>query len=80
MDLVFIEWEDSQGCPQGWQLFQDVSFVPVRIRSVGWALREDGDSITLVPHVGRVEGEENQGQGIMTIPKRCIIERRALKL
>lgn len=78
MELVVIEWEDSQGCPQGWQLFEDVSFEPVTIRSVGWVLRENRGSVMLAPHVGRVGGDENQGQGIMVIPKRCILNRTAI--
>ncbi len=79
MELVIVEWEDSQGCPQGWQFFEDVSFEPVTIRSVGWVLRENKQSVMLAPHVGRVGGVENQGQGIMTIPKRCILRRVTLE-
>lgn len=78
--LVIIEWEDSLGCPQGWQAFEDASTSHVIIQSVGWVLRESKESVTLVPHVGRVDGDANQGQGIMTIPKRCILKREAISL
>lgn len=78
--LAFIEWEDSLGCPQGWQSFEDALTSCVIIQSVGWVLRESKESVTLVPHVGSVDGNANQGQGIMTIPKRCILKREAISL
>jgi hypothetical protein len=77
-DLVHVQWQDSLGCPQGWQLLEDVGSVVVAIESVGWLLRESRDSITLAPHLGRVSGEVNQGQGIMTIPKRCITKKTVI--
>lgn len=73
MELALIEWEDSLGCPQGWQSFEDVAASHVVIRSVGWVLRSSERSVTLAPHLGSVDGEENQGQGIMTIPRSCIL-------
>jgi hypothetical protein len=77
-DIVLVVWEDSLGCPQGWQRFEECEPSTVTIRSVGWILRETEEAITLCPHIGKVDGEENQGQGIMTIPKRCVLTRTAI--
>ena len=73
--LVLLEWEDSLGCARGWELFEERADSFVTIQSVGWILKETRTAFTLVPHVGRTGGEPDQGQGIMVIPKRCVLKR-----
>jgi hypothetical protein len=78
-ELTLLEWVDSLGCPQGWQLLEDTKAVFVRIQSVGWVIDETSEAITLAPHLGFIGEEPNQAQGIMTIPKRCISSRTTLQ-
>ena len=64
--LVCIEWVDSVCADQvGWCRREGVAgLTPDIITSVGWVLRDDDDSITIVAH----NGEDMVG-GDMCIPK-----------
>lgn len=73
-DLVLIEWEDSDGCPQGWIHHTDLH--PANhsiINSVGWVQSVDKNCVRLVPHVAHNNGYLQCVQGYMTIPLSCIL-------
>lgn len=63
--LVYVEWEDSLGCPRGWDdidvcLDSEIA----TIRSIGWVARVTKRFVVLVPHAS----SSGCTQGQMTIP------------
>src|SRR5437588_120425 len=76
--LVLIEWTDSQSMLGGGPWTDAETIVsdlrPSSIRSVGWVLREDKASVTIVAHVS-----SQQVSGDLCIPKSAIAKRTVLK-
>lgn len=79
--LVYIEWEDSQGCSPSWQRTANYDPEVVIIKSVGWIIHENKKTISIA---GNIAEETNttdaQANGIMTIPKRCVVKRKNVSL
>lgn len=75
LPLVMVEWLDSASLTGGvWRDTNDVADLkPTRMRSVGWVLREDGESIVLIGHIA-----SHQVSGDLVIPKTCIKRRYKL--
>lgn len=63
--LVYVEWFDSMGGDH-WQPLDANRREDLRCQSVGWVLRQDGEGLTLVPHIAT---EGAQGRGVLTIPR-----------
>jgi len=79
-DLVLIEWEDSNGCPQGWvHVTENISNEISIITSVGFVRYIDKHGIQIVPHVAYNTGHLQCVQGFMSIPRSGIISWRKLK-
>lgn len=78
--LVYVEWLDSQGVTSGWQDFSHYKpSLPV-MRSCGWVVHEDKSSISLCASIGdETPTTLYQGNGIMTIPKICILSKKVIK-
>lgn len=76
MKLVYIEWLDSSGMHEGiWHMLDDIKKCkPIKMRSVGWVLRETKSHVVLVSHLA-----PSQGRGDMAIPKATITKRKSLK-
>ena len=69
MRLVLIEWEDSFGCPTGWQYADEVTPSPIIVHSVGWLLKETKEYKFLAPHINKPgTSERPQIAGYITIP------------
>jgi hypothetical protein len=72
--LEIIKWLDHAVTPiAGWQHIPDMmDLQPCTIVSVGWVLREDKDSLLIVPTVDRGYGTSMQST---TIVKKAILKR-----
>jgi hypothetical protein len=77
MRLVSIEWLDSHGSLDGWQILDDKELChePLKCHSVGWLLYDGDDCKTIIPHLA---GKNNkhiplQGRGDLTIPTNAIL-------
>jgi len=77
MKLVLIEWFDSHGPLDGWQILEDMECThePLKCRSVGWLLHDGEACKVIMPHIA---GDKNmhlpsQGRGILTIPTKSIV-------
>lgn len=77
-DLVLIRWEDSVGCPMGWQLLHEMRGARVaEVESVGWVMATSRRGVQLAPHVVVAGG--GGVQGYMTIPRSAILAARVLE-
>ena len=73
-----IEWADSVGCPQGWEMWQPRKQDPQRIQSVGEVIQENDGYLTICPHGYIDQDGDRHGMGIITIPKCCITAREVI--
>lgn len=72
--LLHVKWVDSRLPSSAWNFMKDIKGGPSHCVSVGYRVREDSMSITLVPNVADENGGENmQVSGEIVIPKRAII-------
>lgn len=73
MKLVLVDWVDSRGVSTHWQRLTDFHKNNIcKMKSVGWLLFDDEESVCIIPHLGIEEDDDNQGCGEMHIPKPCI--------
>ena len=78
-DLVYIKWEDTAGCPMGWQLLEDVRGVALAIvESVGWVMAKSRRGVQLAAHVV-VKGSTPAVQGYVSIPRSAILVERVIE-
>lgn len=71
-DLVYIKWEDSVGCLEGWARIEDVRGVSVsEVESVGWVSAITRRGVQLVPHL--VVKNAGGAMGVLTIPRSAIL-------
>lgn len=73
MEIVLVKWEDAFGCPEGWQMLDEVERKTSLVQSVGFVAGETETTLTIVPHVGGLNRETQQAAGAITLPKRQII-------
>ena len=73
MEIVLVKWEDAFGCPEGWQMLDEVERETSLVQSVGFVAAETETTLTIVPHVGGLNRETQQAAGAITLPKRQII-------
>lgn len=73
MEIVLVKWEDAFGCPEGWQMLDEVERKTSFVQSVGFVAAETETTLTIVPHVGGLNRETQQAAGAITLPKRQII-------
>lgn len=80
-EWYWIEWEDSNGCPMGWQSIEHTQKTPIAtIQSVGRITSIAKRELTLTPHIARIDGNDSCAQGYITIPKSGILKTRMLKI
>jgi len=74
-DIVKIRWNDSYGVQSGWKDISDYKACLLEITSWGKVIFED-DKVIALAHNYADETENTclQANGIMVIPKQCIIE------
>lgn len=67
---MFIRWEDSRGCPMGWQLLDEARSTKASvIESVGWVMAAGRKAVQLAPHVSL----SGAVQGHMVIPRSAFL-------
>lgn len=83
MKLILIEWVDSHGPVDGWNVIEDKqNSEPLICESVGWLIYNGKNCKTIVPHKA---GHKNnkialQGRGELTIPTRAIIKLKEINV
>ena len=81
MTIEYIEWEDSQAVATGWHYMEDLDFELPVMKSIGWVVKEDPTFVVLSANIGEETPTSRlQGNGIMLIPKRCIVKRFTMAL
>lgn len=80
-ELFYIEWVDSQGVLSGWtDLKEFTASIPI-MKSIGWIVYENKKIISVCANIGEeTESTLLQGNGIMTIPKQCILSKKKIKV
>lgn len=74
MKTLYVEWVDSHGCTPSWVGLEGYAATLPVMKSIGWVVYENDDLISICGNIGEeTENTLSQGNGIMTIPKRCII-------
>lgn len=78
--MYLVEWEDSSQPTPSWQWLHDVKARrPVRVRTIGWRIASDENSIALAVSLSDPdEDNDQQVSGVVRIPLRCIIRERIL--
>lgn len=73
--LVIIRWQDSGQPIPAWQHLSALNPAKaIECATVGWLLRDDGETKVVCQSVGDLQNPANaQASGIMTIPTRCVI-------
>lgn len=71
--LKIFVWDDAFGCPAGWQFKEDIEKGVSRVYSVGFLIQETKNTLTIAPHIGGTNRENQQYSGVLTIPKRQIV-------
>ncbi len=73
--IVQVKWLDSYGVQSGWQDISEYKANKLEITSVGKVIYEDDDVISLAHNFAdETENTCMQANGIMTIPKVCIVQ------
>jgi hypothetical protein len=79
-DLIYLRWEDSRGCPGGWERATEArDGACSEIESVGWVLSLGVRTVQIAPHVSSIAGELNCVQGHITVPLSCILKTRVIE-
>lgn len=74
-DIVIVKWEDSYGVESGWRDISDYSADSLVINSVGKIIYEDNKVISLAHNFAdETNNTPMQANGVMVIPKACIVE------
>lgn len=73
-DKIIAYWVDSYGVDSGWKSIEDYSANELIITSVGFKVYEDDKVLSLAQnYAAETENTPEQANGIMVIPKACII-------
>lgn len=76
MRIEIIEWVDTFGCSSGWEFEEEMECRVVKVKSVGFVLKETEEVVVLVPHISNAE--RRQVAGYINIPVRQIVRRKEL--
>lgn len=72
--LVKIIWNDSYGVSSGWQDIENYNANELLIESVGFVIDENEKTVALAHNYAKAtELTPEQANGIMVIPKSCIV-------
>jgi len=73
-ELIKIKWSDSYGVAPGWQDIEDYIANELIIESVGFKIFENEKVVALAHNYAKATDlTPEQANGIMVIPKCCII-------
>lgn len=73
-DIVKVQWKDSYGVTCGWRDISDFTASPLVITSYGKIIYDDEEVIAITGNYAEeTENTVEQANGIMTIPKCCIV-------
>ena len=75
--VIAIEWEDSFGCPAGWEFEDEVEPKTTTIKTIGFLILETDGFLFVAPHISTAS-ERRQLAGHMAVPKRQIIRSRVV--
>jgi hypothetical protein len=76
--IEYIEWVDSFGCSSGWSEVRPIETL-LTCKTVGFVVSENDYIISLANSIAEETNEtKEQANGIMTIPKVSITNRREL--
>lgn len=77
--MLEVHWVDSRGDCGGWLTEKEAEEAcsPCRIVTVGYLFHEDEESMTLASSVDKSQSQHFRG--LMTIPKRAIINSHVLQ-
>lgn len=79
--VVYVEWLDSFGCTSSWQSLEDYSPVAPIMKTIGFIVYESKDLLSLANSIGdETEYTLEQANGIMTIPKNCIVQLKKIAI
>jgi hypothetical protein len=70
--VIAIEWEDSFGCPAGWEFEDEVRPSTTTVNTIGFLISETDEFVFVAPHVSTAS-DRRQIAGHMAVPKRQII-------
>jgi len=75
---VYIRWVDSYGCTARWEELHN-DYPVLTIETVGFVVHNDDNTIAVANSIaGETPNTPNQSNGVMTIPKICIVELKYL--
>lgn len=73
-NILCIRWLDSYGVQSGWQPMEDYTAGKLVVTSIGKVVYEDDDVVSIAGNFAdETENTKKQANGIMTIPKACIV-------
>lgn len=76
LTLTLVKWQDSKQPTSGWVFSNEIpSPSIVFAETVGYVVKETYDVLVLAQTVANVDLADEQVNGCMQIPKRCITER-----
>jgi hypothetical protein len=77
--LVEVTWVDSRSPVAGWSFLQGADFPSVcHCLSVGYLVKSTREEAILAQSLADAGGSEMQVNGLMAIPKRCVVAIRPL--
>jgi len=78
---MYVEWIDSFGCTSQWQSLEDYSPILPIMKTIGFIVYESKDLISLANSIGDdTEHTLEQANGIMNIPRKCIVKLKELTI
>ena len=83
MKLVYIEWLDSYGPTNNWEVIEDALTPSLLVcRSVGWLVHDGADCKQIAPNLTQADHDDTelQASGYFTIPTVCILRMVELKV
>lgn len=80
--LVMLWWDDSSGHDHAWQSVDDAREPPVTLcATIGWIVREDGHSLTVVQSVAfTTDFNMNSVGNPLTIPQSAVVGRQRVNV
>lgn len=77
--IELIEWVDSYGSTSTWEGLENYNPILLKIKSAGIVVYEDAFVVAISnSYSEETEYTKEQSNGIMVIPKQCIITRKDL--
>lgn len=79
--LIEIVWEDSRSPNVGWQFTKEADMPDIcKCKTVGYLIEKTKKKVVVAQNVGDLHSNQVQVNGLMTIPMRCVIHMKIVKL